>query len=116
MIVLLLAISMLALQIEDADVEVLVNLMRLPLPLGKPILHRVFTNLCGHQQTRQTMLRLLISLLSTAATAGGDRDQPGTGHLLLLQVVTFTSAFSGSEAIQQGNRLAPPDIVNSTKS
>lgn len=51
------------LQIDDEDVEVLVELMKLPQPLGRQLLQRVFTNLCAHRQTRRTMLRLLVRLL-----------------------------------------------------
>jgi hypothetical protein len=50
-------------QIESGDVEVLVNLMRTPQMMAKQMLQRVFTNLCGHQHTRHTCLKLLMRLL-----------------------------------------------------
>ena len=50
-------------QIDDEDVEVLVDLMRVPVAMAKQMLQKVFTNLCCHHQTRQTILKLLMRLL-----------------------------------------------------
>lgn len=50
-------------QIDDEDVEVLVDLMRVPAAMAKQMLQKVFTNLCCHHQTRQTILKLLMRLL-----------------------------------------------------
>ena len=43
--------------------EVLVDLMRVPAAMAKQMLQKVFTNLCCHHQTRQTILKLLMRLL-----------------------------------------------------
>lgn len=50
-------------QIDDEDVEVLVDLMRVPAAMAKQMLQKVFTNLCCHNQTRNTILKLLMRLL-----------------------------------------------------
>ena len=50
-------------QVEDEDVEILVDLMRVPAAMAKQMLQKVFTNLCCHHQTRGTILKLLMRLL-----------------------------------------------------
>jgi len=64
-------------QIEEGDVEVLVNLMRTPQMMAKQMLQRVFTNLCGHQHTRRTCLKLLMRLLHPSIIDQETLDGPG---------------------------------------
>jgi len=65
-------------QIEDADVEVLVNLMRTPQMMTKQMLQRVFTNLCGHHHTRRTCLVLLMRDLHPAVVDQETVEDKGT--------------------------------------
>ena len=74
--------SLFCAQIDEGDVEVLVSLLRLPQPLAKQTLQRVFLNLCGHQQTRQAALQLLVSLLrAPAVSEAGSPSMGGGAHL-----------------------------------
>ena len=53
-------------QVDDDDVEVLVDLMRIPAAMAKQLLQRVFSNLTSHHLTRRTALRLIMRLLFVA--------------------------------------------------
>lgn len=70
-------------QVEDKDVGVLVELMRVPVTMAKQMLQKVFTNLCCHHQTRQTILKLLMRLLYLSMVDPDTSSSNGELNLLL---------------------------------
>lgn len=77
------------------------GLMRLPQPLARQVLQRIFTNLCGHLRTRQTMLRLLVSLLHgpMARDGAGAGGPTPAGHSDVGQFCTVRSVPSFAAAV-----------------
>jgi hypothetical protein len=65
--------------LDEADLAVLVTLLRASLPLSKQHLQKLFLNLAGHSTTREQLLRMLLRLLrslpGTAAGAAGEGDE-----------------------------------------
>jgi hypothetical protein len=65
--------------LDEADLAVLVTLLRASLPLSKQHLQKLFLNLAGHSITREQLLRMLLRLLrslpGTAAGAANEGDE-----------------------------------------
>ena len=75
-------------QIDDEDVEVLVDLMRVPAAMAKQMLQKVFTNLCCHHQTRQTILKLLMRLLYLSMVDHNTTSPEGMSKLPFASIKT----------------------------
>lgn len=87
----------------------LVDLMRVPAAMAKQMLQKVFTNLCCHHQTRDTILKLLMRLLYLSMVdldvSAPDGEPPSVLKQVLHRNFTNHSTFLTS-------RSAAPDFEN----
>lgn len=90
--------------LDEADLAVLISLLRTSLPLSKQHLQKLFLNLAAHSSSREQLLKMLLSLLrALPGTSAAEGAEAAAGDEASDSMQTGTSGRAGMDISEDGS-------------